>query len=280
MTMKLKLIILTTLFTLSLALAVNALAVDSTASAEPNPEEVKQAQIDRLKKILDEDLDQAQDTINKSKERAVVGIIESLNQNEITVVVNPGKGEAEYHHQVLYSADTELIKAGKSIEPESLSIGDYLIATGLPTNDSILNAEKIITAQLTEPKFNTEIAYASIDSLDEDAETITLTGNHPSLGEFDYTSKTDLLTPNQEELEFTKLSPGQKVVAILTLNVTKKTSTLSSLIVFPGQPESATQNEATSSASCGDNICQNVSCFGSGCPTPETPETCPADCTL
>lgn len=29
---------------------------------------------------------------------------------------------------------------------------------------------------------------------------------------------------------------------------------------------------------CGDNICQEVVCFGTGCPCPETPAICPADC--
>lgn len=29
---------------------------------------------------------------------------------------------------------------------------------------------------------------------------------------------------------------------------------------------------------CGDGICQEVVCLGSGCPCPETPENCPIDC--
>ncbi len=29
---------------------------------------------------------------------------------------------------------------------------------------------------------------------------------------------------------------------------------------------------------CGDHICAEVVCMGAGCPCPETPESCPADC--
>lgn len=31
---------------------------------------------------------------------------------------------------------------------------------------------------------------------------------------------------------------------------------------------------------CGDGICQEVVCMGSGCPCPETPESCPEDCAV
>ncbi len=29
---------------------------------------------------------------------------------------------------------------------------------------------------------------------------------------------------------------------------------------------------------CGDGQCQEIVCLGNGCPCPETPETCPQDC--
>lgn len=144
-----------------------------------------------------------------------------------------------------------------------------------------MTAEKIITSTFTAPTFNTEVVYATIEEIDLDDDTITLTGSHPLLDEFDITTKTDLITPNQTELDLDEITESQKVAAVLTTNVAKKTTTLSSLIVFPAilintpTPEKS----ATSSATCGDNICQNVTCFGQGCPTPESPETCPVDCT-
>lgn len=42
------------------------------------------------------------------------------------------------------------------------------------------------------------------------------------------------------------------------------------------------QNEAVSESICADNcgngICESIVCMGSGCPCPETPDSCPADC--
>jgi len=29
---------------------------------------------------------------------------------------------------------------------------------------------------------------------------------------------------------------------------------------------------------CGDGVCHEIVCLGQGCPCPETPESCPADC--
>ncbi len=29
---------------------------------------------------------------------------------------------------------------------------------------------------------------------------------------------------------------------------------------------------------CGDGVCQEIVCLGTGCPCPETPESCPEDC--
>jgi len=29
---------------------------------------------------------------------------------------------------------------------------------------------------------------------------------------------------------------------------------------------------------CGNNICEDISCSAIGCPIPETPDNCPADC--
>lgn len=235
------------------------------------------AVIERLKKAISSDnLSEAETKINQSRKRAIVGTIDSLNQNEITVLVNQGKGEAEHRHQVIYTPDTFFTRSGKSIETSSLSIGDYIIAIGIPINESSLQADHAIVATVAPANINTQIAYATIQSIDLKNDTVSLSPLSPS--EYDVTTKVKIITPTHQKLELKDLSEGQKVTAVLTINTAKKTTTLSSLIVFPGTTNSPTPVKQTSS-SCGDGICQNVSCFGVDCPTPESAETCPADCT-
>lgn len=249
-------------------------AQDATDSA--STEEIQKSLQDRIKKALNENLPDAENTLNQSKKRAVVGIIDSLNQNEITVLVNQGKGDAQHRHQVIYTPDTTFTRSGRTIETTALSIGEYIIAIGTPINESSLQTSHAIVATLVPANINTQIAYATVSNLDLKNDTLTLTPLSPT--EFDVTAKTKILTPTQQKLELKDLSESQKVAAVLTINTTKKTTTLSSLIVFPGATNSPTPVTQTTS-SCGDNICQNVSCFGVDCPTPESPETCPVDCT-
>lgn len=45
-----------------------------------------------------------------------------------------------------------------------------------------------------------------------------------------------------------------------------------------GQTSPTPTRAPTGSLTCGDGICQNIVCLAIGCPNPETPQTCPQDC--
>ncbi len=254
------------------------LAQEDEATSSGTKEEIEKSLQDRIKKALDENLDTAQEVVEQSQLKAVVGVIDSLTQSQITVRVNPDT-TSEYLHQVSFTSETQLTKSGKSIDSDDLEINSYIIAIGQPSSSTLLQADRIILDTYTKPSIYAQVAYATITDIDLDNDTITLLNSHPELEEpLDITSKTNILLNGQAQ-EISDLQPNQRTTAIFTVNKSRDTVTLNTLIVFPLDPNNPTQaptEEQTST--CGDGICQNVACFGMDCPDPETPETCPADC--
>lgn len=267
-------------FTITLALLpLNlTLAQEDEATSSGTKEEIEKSLQDRIKKALNENLDTAQEVVEQSQLKAVVGVIDSLTQSQITVRVNPDT-TSEYLHQVSFTNETQLTKSGKSIDSDDLEINSYIIAIGQPSSSTLLQADRIILDTYTKPSIYVQVAYATITDIDLDNDTITLLNSHPELEEpLDITSKTNILLNGQAQ-EISDLQPNQRTTVIFTVNESRDTVTLNTLIVFPLDPNNPTQaptEEQTST--CGDGICQNVACFGMDCPDPETPETCPADC--
>lgn len=267
-------------FTITLALLpLNlTLAQEDEATSSGTKEEIEKSLQDRIKKALDENLDTAQEVVEQSQLKAVVGVIDSLTQSQITVRVNPDT-TSEYLHQVSFTNETQLTKSGKSINSDDLEINSYIIAIGQPSSSTLLQADRIILDTYTKPSIYVQVAYATITDIDLDNDTITLLNSHPELEEpLDITSKTNILLNGQAQ-KISDLQPNQRTTVIFTVNESRDTVTLNTLIVFPLDPNNPTQaptEEQTST--CGDGICQNVACFGMDCPDPETPETCPADC--
>lgn len=268
------------IFIISLALLpLNlTLAQEDEATSSGTKEEIEKSLQDRIKKALDENLDTAQEVVEQSQLKAVVGVIDSLTQSQITVRVNPDT-TSEYLHQVSFTNETQLTKSGQSIDSDDLEINSYIIAIGQPSSSTLLQADRIILDTYTKPSIYAQVAYATITDIDLDNDTITLLNSHPELEEpLDITSKTNILLNGQAQ-EISDLQPNQRTTVIFTVNESRDTVTLNTLIVFPLDPNNPTQaptEEQTST--CGDGICQNVACFGMDCPDPETPETCPADC--
>jgi hypothetical protein len=267
-------------FTITLALLpLNlTLAQEDEATSSGTKEEIEKSLQDRIKKALNENLDTAQEVVEQSQLKAVVGVIDSLTQSQITVRVNPDT-TSEYLHQVSFTNETQLTKSGKSIDSDDLEINSYIIAIGQPSSSTLLQADRIILDTYTKPSIYVQVAYATITDIDLDNDTITLLNSHPELEEpLDITSKTNILLNGQAQ-EISDLQPNQRTTVIFTVNESRDTVTLNTLIVFPLDPNNPTQTPTEEQAStCGDGICQNVACFGMDCPDPETPETCPADC--
>ena len=261
-------------FTITLALLpLNlTLAQEDEATSSGTKEEIEKSLQDRIKKALNENLDTAQEVVEQSQLKAVVGVIDSLTQSQITVRVNPDT-TSEYLHQVSFTNETQLTKSGKSIDSDDLEINSYIIAIGQPSSSTLLQADRIILDTYTKPSIYVQVAYATITDIDLDNDTITLLNSHPELEEpLDITSKTNILLNGQAQ-EISDLQPNQRTTVIFTVNESRDTVTLNTLIVFPLDPNNPTQTPTEEQAStCGDGICQNVACFGMDCPDQKHPK--------
>lgn len=271
-------ILITFLLSLSLLLAPQLInAQEATNSAEEIQNDLKE----RIKKSVDENINKTlgeQDSL-----RAFVGLIESISEETISITINPNHGSATVIKQAIVTPDTNLIRVGQTdVQVEDFQIGDYILAMGSLQNQQTLQAQRIVVDDYTPPSSIRRIAYAQITQIEDD--TITFSNHSPYLDDpLTISSNTTLTTVDQQEITLEDLQPNQSVTLVLSVDTDDQDTTILRLIAFPvsDQPDDSS-NPATDSAqasTCGDGICQNVVCQGLGCPEPETPETCPADCT-
>lgn len=279
--MKNKILIPALIFAASLILVPQFItAQEATTSAEEIQEDLKQ----RIKESVDQNIDNAQTLGEQASLRAFVGLIESISESTISITVNPNHGSATVIKQATVSPDTTLIRVGQTeTDLEDFEIGDYIIAMGSPENETSLKALRIVVDDYTPPASIRRLAYAKIQEIQ--ADSLSFTNHSPYLeNALDLTSQTQLSTVDQKDLSLEDLSSNQPVALILSVdNDDPSDVSLLRLLAFPLSPDqSDNQNSATQSGQagyCGDGICQDVVCQGLGCPEPETPETCPADCT-
>lgn len=271
-------IVVAFLLSLSLLLAPKLInAQEATNSAEEIQKDLKE----RIKQSVDENINK---TLGEQASiKAFVGLIESISEETISITINPNHGSATIIKQAIVTPDTNLVRVSQTnVQVEDFQIGDYIIAMGSLQNQQTLKAQRIVVDDYTPPSSIRRIAYAQISQIDNN--TITFTNHSPYLDEpLTISSKTTLTTVDQQEIDIEDLQPNQSVTLILSVDTSDQDTSILRLIAFPFSEQSNdSSNPATDSAqasTCGDGICQDVVCQGLGCPEPETPETCPADCT-
>lgn len=272
-------ILIAFLLSFSLLLAPQLInAQEATTSAEEIQKDLKE----RIKQSVDDNINNK--TLGEQASiRAFVGLIESISEGTISVTINPNHGSATVIKQTIVDTDTNLLRVGQDdVQVEDFQIGDYIIAMGTPQNEQTLKAQRIVVDDYTPPSSIRRVAYAQIEQIEDN--TITFTNHSPYLDDpIKLSSSTVLTTVDQQEIELEDLQPNQSVTLVLSVDTDDQDTSILRLIAFPASEQiDDTTNPATDSAqesTCGDGICQNVVCQGLGCPEPETPETCPADCT-
>ncbi len=267
------------LLSLSILLAPQLInAQEATNSAEEIQKDLKE----RIKQSVDENINNK--TLGEQASlKAFVGLIESISEETISITINPNHGSATVIKQAIVTPDTNLIKVGQTeVQIEDFQIGDYIIAMGTLQNEQTLTAQRIVVDDYTPPSSIRRIAYAQIEQIQDD--TITFSNHSSYLNDpIAISSNTILTTINQQEIDIEDLQINQSVALVLSVDTDDQDIGILNLIAFPiSEQINDTTSPATDSAqagTCGDGICQDVVCQGLGCPEPETPETCPADCT-
>jgi hypothetical protein len=251
-------------------------AVLATEESSISAQQIKQETIDRIKRVLEEKLNIGREELGRSRLKAFIGQVDSLTETTMSVISRNGSDQT-INKQVLATTETTIVRGGREIKFGDIGLSDQVIAMGMTTDDQTLSALRIVveTGQ-TPPTVTTHIVHGTISSLE--GSTLTMdTTNSQFLGEEIIISRRAVIFDSQlEEIELDDLEIGMNLVAIVEIDSKQELNVSYRLMVFP---ESSTlAPTGTTTSTCGDNVCQNVVCSGIGCPTPETPQNCPADC--
>ena len=170
-------LLLTIIFSLSLLLSplFSVLAVDTDPVATDSgtsDAEAEDSLQERIKNTVQENLDQAEDSIRQKLEEKLLlgytGTITNIKENIITANTNNNL------YQIIFDEDTVIVRKGNNIDPEDLSIDEAIIIMGYLSSDDILTARRIVTTSLTPPDNIRQTLIGSLQEIDLEQEILIL----------------------------------------------------------------------------------------------------------
>lgn len=252
-------------------MALNTLtyAQESTPSSQTSAQEIQKSLQERIKKAIQGDISDS-----TPKLKAFVGSVDSITENTITIT-----STTQQVKHIIINQETEIVRGSTKVKLEAVKISEGIIGMGLTTDLQTQEAIRVVLFDPTIPKFTRSTVIGTLGEIDPKQETIEITpmGDSSKLT-IDYTTTSSLLDTQLKKIKLTQLSSDQKVIAIISTNVQTKKQTLLKLLSLD-TTQTQTSSPTPIRSTCGDKVCQNIVCQGIGCPQPETPETCPIDCT-
>lgn len=275
--MKIIKLLLLFIFPLAIWSGQPALAVEESASASVSADKIQQSLQERIKRAIEENLNRGEVTTGQPQVKAFIGTIDSLTEATLAVMVQ-GATQGRVSKQVIANDNTVVVGGkGAKIKFSELGLGENVIAMGITSDNLNLNALRIVVSPKNTSTITQEVVSGTISEFDPRTRTIILdTANAKLVGqEIIISRRAQLLDSELEPIALTDLEESQNIFAVVEVDTEEETNVIYKAMLFDGALPSPTQTIS----SCGDKVCQNVVCAGTGCPTPETPETCPADCT-
>ena len=219
-------LLLTIIFSLSLLLSpfFSVLAIDTDPVATDSgtsDAEVEDSLQERIKNTVQENLDQAEDSIRQKLEEKLllgyVGTITNIKENIITADTSNNL------YQIIFDEDTVVVRKGNNIKPEVLSIDEDIIIMGYLSSDDILTARRIVTTNITPPDNIRQTLIGPLQEIDLKQEVlILLVDDQPveiDIEDFDL---------DEEEV----LNPQQKLIIIVNTDLEENSHTLLQLQII------------------------------------------------
>jgi len=220
-------IFLTTIFSLSLLsfslFPILAVDTDDTVATESatTDEEAEDSLQERIKNTVQENLDQAEDSIRQKLEEKLLlgytGTITDIKENIITANTNNSL------YQIIFDEDTAVVRKGNAIDPEDLSIDEDIIIMGYLSSDDILTARRIVTTTTSTPDSLRQTLIGSLQEIDLEQEILILLVN-------DQPMEIDIEDLDLDENEV--LNPQQKLMIIVDTDLEEDTHTLLQLQIL------------------------------------------------
>jgi hypothetical protein len=116
-------------------------AQEASSSTKPSPEEVTKANLERIRRIVEEKGDQIKGVIDQisQQKRGFIGQIQRITEESITLTNRRGT------QVVTLSGEVTMLKAGKEIKIEDVAVGDWVLVLGL-IKDEIFTPKRILVS--------------------------------------------------------------------------------------------------------------------------------------
>jgi hypothetical protein len=202
------------LFLLLISFPATSLALTATSSADYestdsaiNPEIIKENIKNRIQKTL-----VGYSPVDYSKLKGWVGIVDSINNNSISISVVNNK------RLVSTDENTEVIIGTKAAKVKDLEIGSRIVAIGEIDNSDILTAQKIFTIKQLPALTTRKANLILVENIKKDQTVDARLINDPSPLTFKITKKT-LLTQNVTSAQQVDLKALMNLKSIKALAV-------------------------------------------------------------
>lgn len=197
-----KSLLLVPLIALSILSPVHAASPSPSPTPQSSPASINEV-TENLKKRLQDSLEEPEST-PLSQALAYVGVVKDMIKDTVIIEDKDGKRD------VKLTDDTNILRApgNAAIKPESIRIGDYIIAIGYPGESENLNGRRLIVSAdpLKVPAKTSDMG--TITKLSKTSLTLSVRGEDREVA---ITAKTIYKSPSGT-IEYTDLAEGDTVI--------------------------------------------------------------------
>lgn len=209
---------------------------DSTDSGQVDQETINENIKERIKKVSEE----AATLTEETKRRALVGILEKIANNTLTIKTKSDIKLASV------SAETSFVRSpgNQNSSIDDAALGDFIIAMGYTNGSDVLETKRVVLQEEAPEPVNKRSAFGILTNIDEDNDQVTITQPDGTTLTLDLTKNTDILlqiNSDQEEVESENLPLNQTLLVVYQPNEVDASDE-------EAEPEEETEKQVTNTA--------------------------------
>jgi hypothetical protein len=203
---------------------IQAVETEATPSPSASTTETTKNLKERIEKIVDEKRDQVEGTINdlSQRKRGFIGEVQRVTQESITIKNHKGT------QIISLSSDVEIVKAGKTIPVDSISVGDWTIVIGTIQDDAFTPKRIIVSSQTLRPRDHV-VTLGSITT--KTSKELTVLSRNGDTVSFQTTTKTAFQDLNGDQVKADRFLKDMQVLVVGYETADGKTATTVRAIV-------------------------------------------------
>lgn len=200
---KVKYILLISLFVFAVK---PVLAQTSTDTPVASPSAIQEQIKERIKNVVQEKLKSTEENLeNKAASGIIVGyqgVVTDIAENSLTLLSD------KTNYQISVSSGSAIIKNGKTIKPDQISIKDTIIVIGNSIANEVINAKRIVLVTDNTPSPQRQVIFAPIAKINTKSQSLAVT----------YKGKNQVLVLDKKlKLDLTTLKMGQMLFGLIQM---------------------------------------------------------------